>query len=227
MAPTLDQRLVRLQQRIQDGRINQGLEEFEGGKLAPPTWSTWRMLHKDRFTHGAQAIPTGLRHLANTVASTTDVDPNAFLRSISSSHPQAATGPSGLADAHLQWMLQIHGAIPDLLAAAHTYASNQLPPEVAAWSNFRYYTALEVREGKVRGITPGDRLAHHTGAALLRAEPELLLDRLQPFHAGLCLPARADLMPMLAKAMLVPGGPWRDTQVYLGIDFAAAYDQLS
>ena len=203
--------------RVQQGQVSRARQALTGATLAPGTWKTLAELQRRRPQEQVREIPPEV--MAGNPTPVV-LDPVAFSQCLSSAPSGSSPGPGGCTYEMLKVCVDDRETLHLLLRAAEDLARAKAPETVTRAFTMSTMTALQKKDGGVRGIATGTsfrRLVARTLARQFGKEVEAVC---APFQFALSTRAGTDCVGHVIRVLTDA-----DTEcTILSIDGVGAYD---
>ena len=208
------------QARVQRGQVSRARQELTGAKLAPKDESTLNELRNRRPQEQLREIPDDV--LRFQPAAPLQLDRSLFAQSLRGAPSGSSAGPGGCSYEMFRVLLDDHEGLLLLTAAAEDFARGDVPEGIFSAFMLATMTALQKREGGVRGIATGTSFRRLVAKTLARQFMEQVESTCAPFQFALSTRAGTDCV---GHAIRVVTERQPDMTV-LSIDGIGAYDHV-
>ena len=208
------------QRRVERGQVSRARHELTGAALAPRTNETLGELRGRRPQERESPIPEGVQdffpehHLI--------LDASRFAKCLQTAPSGSSPGPGGCTNEILKVCLEDSETLALLTSAAEDFARATVPREVSECFMLATMTALQKKDGGVRGIATGTSFRRLVAKTLARQFAQEVEAACAPFQFALSTRAGTDCVGHAVRAA-TEANP---QATVLSIDGVGAYDHV-
>ena len=209
------------QSRVQRGQVSRGRHELTGAPLAPRNNVTLEELRRQRPQEQQSAIPQEV--LEFSPGNPLQFQRHVFVDCLKSAPSGSAPGPGGCTYELLRVCLDDHEILDLLCSAAEDFARAQPPHDVMRTFMLANMTALQKKDGGVRGIATGTSFRRLVSKTLARQFMTAVEETCDPFQFALSTRAGTDCVGHAIRAATDAD----HEATVLSIDGVGAYDHVN
>ena len=206
--------------RVQRGQVSRARHELTGAPLAPKTPETRAELQGRRPQVRQSLIPQEI--VDYQPASPLQLDSNIFTKCLRKAPAGSSPGPGGCTNEMLKVCLDDIEILELLVSAAEDFARADTPHEVAKSFMLASMTALQKKDGGVRGIATGTSFRRLVAKTLARQFGAVVEATCSPFQFALSTRAGTDCVGHAVR-FATDANP---ATTVLSIDGVGAYDHV-
>ena len=181
---------VAVQNRVQRGQVSRAREELTGAALAPKNAETLAELRRQRPQAQIKEIPPEVMEFQP--AAPLNLDPKIFHHCLSGAPSGVAPGPGGCTNEMLRVCLDDIETTQLLFRAVEDLARGEVPEAASRPLMLATMTALEKKNGRVRGIATGTSFRRLAAKTLARQFSQNVEEACAPFQFALSTRAGTD-----------------------------------
>ena len=208
---------------VRKGEISRARHLLTSGTLAPGDEATWEALTDPAERPAEARTPVPDELLRCQPEEPARITARAIAQTLREARRGAAPGLSGARAEHFKLLLSDADGLELLMHAASVLAQARVPPAVAAALALARMTALQKRDGGVRGIATGDVFRRLVSRALAKTWASTFDDATRPYQHALS--ARTGMDALVARLRIALETDPDVTVVSL--DGRSAYDTVS
>ena len=208
------------QSRIQRDQVSRARQELTGAALAPKNGATLGELRRQRPQTQLREIPAAVLEAEPPRAVT--LDRKIFHSCLQGSPSGVAPGPGGCTNEMLRVCLDDAEILSLLFDAAEDFARGHIPDDVTRCLLLATMTALEKRDGGVRGIATGTSFRRLVAKVLARQFSKQVEQACAPFQFALFTRAGTDCVGHAIRVATEMNTRW----TVLSIDAVGAFDHV-